>query len=53
MSTYNSPSSVRHLATAVVILVLAIVGSLGAIFVRGGAAVQADVSIMDLKKSLP
>ena len=33
--------------TAVVILVLAIVGSLGVTIVRGGAAVQADKSIRD------
>ena len=46
-------SSKRHLTAAVVVLVLAIIGSLGAILLRSGAAAQADASIVDLRKSLP
>ena len=41
----------RWIATAV--LVLAIVGSLGAILLRSGTAAEADASIVDLRKSLP
>jgi hypothetical protein len=46
-------SSKRHLTAAVVVLVLAIIGSLGAILLRSGAAAQADASIVELRKSLP
>ena len=49
----SSSSSARYLTTAVVALVLAIIGSLGAILLRSSAAAQADVSIVDLRKTLP
>jgi len=53
VSVYESSSAFkRQLTIAVVVLVLAIVGSLSAILLRSGAAAQADVS-MDLRKSLP
>jgi hypothetical protein len=54
VSVYESSSaSKRHLTIAVVVLVLAIIGSLGAILLRSGTAAQADASIVDLRKSLP
>ena len=46
-------SSKRHLTAAAVVLVLAIIGSLGAILLRSGAAAQADASIVEMRRSLP
>jgi hypothetical protein len=51
VSVYDS-SSRRYLTTAVAVLAFAIVGALSAILIRSGAPAQADVSIMDLRKSL-
>jgi hypothetical protein len=51
INNHHHESSI--LRTAVVVLFLATVGSLCAILVRSGAAAQADVSIVDLRKSLP
>jgi hypothetical protein len=54
VSIYESSSPKRHLtAAAVAVLILAIVGSLGAILLRSGTAAEADASIVDLRKSLP
>ena len=53
VSIYESSSSKRYFLTAVVVLVLAIIGSLGAILLRSGAAAEADASIVDLRRSLP
>jgi hypothetical protein len=53
VSIHKSSTSKRHLTTAVIVLVLAIIGSLGAILVRSVAAAQADSTIVDLRKSLP
>ena len=52
VSISKSPSSKRHLTTAVVVLALAIVGSLGAILLRTSAAARADSIIVDLNRSL-
>jgi len=49
----SSSSSRRYLTIAVVVLVIAIVGSLGAIILRSGAATEADASIVELRRSLP
>src|SRR5215470_12253892 len=51
-SSYNS-SSRRHLSTTVVVLAVAIVGSLSAILLRTSAAAHTDSAIVDLRKSLP
>jgi hypothetical protein len=41
------------LTTAVVVLALAIIGSLGAILLRNGAAAEADASIVKMGRSAP
>jgi hypothetical protein len=53
VSISKSSTSKRHLATAVVVLALAIVGSLGAILLRTSAAARADSIVVELKRSLP
>lgn len=53
VSISKSSSSKRHLTTAVVVLALAIVGSLGAILLRSSAVARADATVFDLKRSLP
>jgi hypothetical protein len=46
--SYKSSSPKRHLSTAVIVLVLAIIGSMGAILLRSGAAADAD--IVDMRR---
>lgn len=53
VSISKSSTSKRHLTTAVVVLTLAIVGSLGAILLRTSAAARADSIVVELKRSLP
>lgn len=53
VSISKSSSSKRHLTTAVIVLALAIVGSLGAILLRSSAVARADSMVVDLRKSLP
>jgi hypothetical protein len=53
VSVHNSPASKRYLTTTVIVLVLGIIGSLGAILLRSDAAAQADAAIVDLRRSLP
>jgi hypothetical protein len=53
VSISKSSSSKRHLTTTVVVLALAIVGSLGAILLRTSAVARADSIVVELKRSLP
>ena len=46
--SYKSPSSKWRLTPTVIVLVLAIIGSLGVILVRNGAAADAD--IVDMRR---
>jgi hypothetical protein len=48
VSVHNSPASKRYLTTTVIVLVLGIIGSLGAILLRNGAAADAD--IIDMRR---
>jgi hypothetical protein len=42
-SSYKSPSSKWRLVPVVVVLVLVVIGSLGAVLLRNGAAADADI----------
>jgi len=50
---YNSKSSRRHLTTIALVLLFAIVGSLGAVLLRTARVAEASAAIVDLRRSLP
>lgn len=50
---YNSKSSRRHLTTIALVLLFAIVGSLGAVLLRTANVAEASAAVVDLRRSLP
>ena len=50
---YNAKSSKRYLTTIALVLLFAIVGSLGAVLLRTAKVAEANASIIDLRRSLP
>jgi hypothetical protein len=50
---YNPKSSKRYLTTIALVLLFAIIGSLGAVLLRTAKVAEASAAIVDLRRSLP